>query len=309
MKDIDNVTVSDRVTRGLLDGALGVLIFSGTMTATRAAAPALGGLFTGLGRGAVAAGLAGVWLIAARAERPRRAEWPGLIVVALGAVIGFPLLSSLAMTRLPATHGMVVTAVMPMLTALGAVLRAGERTTPRFWAWSGAATAIVVAWALHAGLGRPDPADLLLLVAMLAAAASYTEGGRLSRARGGLWVLSWALVIAAPITLPGALALLPDAPAPPSAWAGFAWISLMSSFVGFTFWYRGLAEGGIARVSQVQVVQPLLGLLWAQLLLREPLDPWAILAAVAVVGCVWRGLQVAREVPPRLSQPQTWRTS
>lgn len=294
MKTYDNVIFLDRETRALVAGALGVLVFSGTMTATRAAAPALGGLFTGLGRGAVAAALAALWLLHARAARPTRVEGPGLIVVALGAVIGFPVLSALAMTRLPATHGMVVTACMPALTALGAVLRAGERTTARFWAWSVGAALVVGAWASTAGLGRPDPADLLLFLAMLAAAASYTEGGRLSRARGGLWVLSWALVLAAPVTVPLTLWLMPSGAAPAAAWWGFAWIAVMSSFLGFAFWYRGLAEGGIARVSQLQVLQPLLGLLWAWLLLGEPMDALALAAAAAVVFCVWRGLRVAR---------------
>ncbi len=291
MSTNDNVIVAERETDGLTWGALAVLVFSFSMVGTRAAAPELGGVFVGLGRGLVAAVLATGAIWTWRLPLPARRHWPGLVVVAAGSVIGFPLLSAIAMEHVPASHGIVFTALMPGATAIAAVVRAGERPSRGFWGWSFVAAALVAGFAATRGGGRPEPADALLLGGMIVSAIAYAEGGRLSRELGGMAVLSWALVFALPVLLPGVAlrAWLAPIHGSPAAWLGFAYVSTFSMYLGFLFWYRGLARGGIARVSQLQTVQPLLGLGWSALLLGEPLSLPLVVTAAAVIGCVAMG--------------------
>lgn len=291
MKPYDNVIVASRETQGLLLGLVGVLIFSVTMTASRAAAPVLGGAFVGVARSAIAGTVALVWLLLTRSPLPARPHRRGLGVVALGGVFGFPLFASIGMAHASAVHGMVMTAFIPAMTAVMAVLRTGERPTGRWWAWTLAGGAVVTAWAWGQGGGGFTEADGLLLLAMGAAALAYAEGARLTPAIGGLRVMAWALVLGLPITLPATLLLYPGAVGGVLAWGGLAWLGLMSSFVGFGFWYRGLAAGGVARVGQVQTLQPLLGLVWAALLLGESIDRSTIFAALGVVVCVAGGVR------------------
>lgn len=291
MKAHDNVIVADRETDGLMWGGLAVLVFSVSMVGTRAAAPELGGVFVGLGRGLVAAVLAAAVIAVRGLPLPARRHWPGLVVVAGGSVIGFPLLSALAMEHVPASHGLVFTALMPSATALAAVVRAGERPSPRFWGWSLVAAGLVAAYAGSNGGAGLEAADALLFGAMVVSAVAYAEGGRLSRELGGMTVLSWALVFAVPVLLPAVAlrAWLAPVHGSPAAWLGFAYVSIFSMYVGFLFWYRGLARGGIARVSQLQTVQPLLGLVWSALLLGEPLSLTLVVTAGAVIACVGMG--------------------
>jgi drug/metabolite transporter (DMT)-like permease len=291
MSGQSNVTVVERETEGLLHGCIGVLIFSASMVGTRSAAPELGGVFVGLGRGTFAALLAGAVLFWRGGRVPERRHWPGLCIVAAGSVIGFPLLSALAMERVPASHGMVFVALMPALTAAAAVARAGERPSPRFWAWSIAAAGVVAAFSLREGTGALQAADLLLASGAGLSAIAYAEGARLSRELGGMTVLSWALVFALPVVLPGTVLAAWVHPVHGSlhAWLGLAYISFCSMYVGFLFWYRGLSLGGIARVSQVQTLQPLLGLAWAGLILGEPLPLSLVGTALAVIVCVAMG--------------------
>lgn len=291
MKRHDNVIFASTETRGLILGLVGVLIFSVTMTASRAAAPVLGGAFVGVARSAIAGCVALVWLVHTHAPIPRREHRRGLAVVALGGVFGFPLFASIGMAQVSAVHGMVMTAFIPAMTAAMAVLRAAERPSARWWAWTLGGASVVTAWAWGQGGGGFTGADGLLLLAMGAAALAYAEGARLTPALGGLRVMAWALVLGLPITLPAALASWPGAVGGVMAWGGLAWLGLMSSFVGFGFWYRGLAEGGIARVGQVQTLQPLLGLGWAALLLGERIDGTTIFAALGVVVCVAGGVR------------------
>ncbi|MES2643583.1 MAG: DMT family transporter [Myxococcota bacterium] len=287
----DNVILADRETDGLVWGGLGVLLFSVSMVATRAAAPELGGVFVGLGRGLVAAVLAGAVILVRGLPLPARRHWPGLLVVAAGSVIGFPLLSAIAMEHVPASHGLIFTALMPSATALAAVVRAGERPSWRFWGWSLVAAALVIAYAGRHGADGLVGADALLAGGMVVSAVAYTEGGRLSRELGGMTVLSWALVFAMPVLLPAVAFRVWAAPVhgSPAAWLGFAYVSIFSMYVGFLCWYRGLARGGIARVSQLQMVQPLLGLGWCAVLLGEPLSVSLVVTAAAVIGCVAMG--------------------
>ena len=287
-------------TRGLLLGLAGVAIFSLTLPFTRMAVAAFDPLFLTLGRALGAALLAACWLRWTRARRPARADLPGLAMVAGGCVIGFPLLTSIALRSLPASHGAVLVGVLPLCTALYAALRGHERPSRGFWLLAVLGALLVAAFALVQGGGSLHLADLLVFGAVAAAAAGYAEGGRLARRIGGPETIGWALLLAAPpIALALALALTLDAAqlarmgaAGWRAWLAFGYVTVFSMFVGFIFWYRGLALGGVARVGQVQLLQPFLSLAGAALLLGEPLTLANCSFALAVIGVVAAGRRV-----------------
>jgi drug/metabolite transporter (DMT)-like permease len=290
-----NVTAQRRVTQataalppGLVLGALGVLGFSFSLPATRLAVADLDPWLVAFGRAVVAGALAVVVLAVGRAPRPTAAQWRGLVLVALGVVAGFPLLTSLALKHLPASHGAVVVGMLPAATAVAAVLRAGERPTRAFWLASGAGLVAVVAFALTRGGGGLGAADLELLGAIALCALGYAEGGRLSRDLGGARTICWALVLSLPVTIAiSAAALAADgAHGSATAWLGFAYVSVISMFLGFFAWYAGLARGGVAKIGQVQLAQPVLSLAWAALILGESVGPATIGAALVVLACV-----------------------
>lgn len=274
---------------GLGAAALGVLAFSFTFPATMFALRGFGPYTIGIGRAAVAAILAAVTLRVVRARRPDRRQWASLAAVASGIVFGFPVLSTLALDHgSTSAHGAVVIGLLPVATAVFAVLRAGERPSPMFWAASLAGAACIVAFALRNGAGRFTPADLLLFGALVTGGLGYAEGGRLARAMPGSHVVCWALVLAAPVTVPVTAALLA---AEPPRWsvpavAGMAYVAGVSMFLGFFAWYPGLARAGVARAGQVQLTQPLLTLVWSWLLLGEHIGADAVLAAAGVLVCV-----------------------
>jgi len=284
--------------RGLLLGLAGVAIFSLTLPFTRMAVAEFDPLFLTLGRALGAALLAACWLRWTRARRPARADLPGLAMVAGGCVIGFPLLTSIALRSLPAAHGAVLVGVLPLCTALYAALRGHERPSRGFWLLAVLGALLVAAFALVQGGGSLHLADLLVFGAVAAAAAGYAEGGRLARRIGGPETIGWALLLAAPpIAL--ALALTLDAAqlarmgaAGWRAWLAFGYVTVFSMFVGFIFWYRGLALGGVARVGQVQLLQPFLSLAGAAVLLGEPLTIANCGFALAVIGVVAAGRHV-----------------
>lgn len=279
-----------RLGRGLAWGFLGVLAFSATLPATRLAVAALDPSFVGLGRALVAAVLAAALLAATRSPFPRRATWPGLAVVALGVVAGFPLLTAWAMRHVPASHGAVVVGLLPLATAVAGALLAHERPSRRFWACAVAGSAVVVGYALWKGGGLLHVADLLLVGAVIAAAIGYAEGARLARELGSWQVISWALVLAAPfLAIPTWHAATGLGDVPWTAWAGFAYVAVVSAYVGFFAWYRGLAEGGIAAVGQVQLLQPFLTIFLSVLLLGEALDPATFVAAGLVILAIALG--------------------
>lgn len=281
---------SARPGNGLLWGALGVLAFSVSLPATRlAVAGGLPGAFVGYGRGAVAGLLALAALAILRPPWPPRAAWPRLILVSAGVVIGWPVLTAMALTKVPSTHGIVITGIMPAVTAIMAVLRTDERPSLRFWLAAAAGLICVLAFAAAQGAGEITAADGLLLAAVACSSLGYAEGGALSRTLGGVQVICLALVLALPISL--ALLLWSwDGPAltqvTAPAWAGFAYVAAISSFAGFFPWYRGLALGGVARVGQVQLAQPVLSLVWASLLLGEAVTWPMVATSAAILACV-----------------------
>lgn len=279
---------------GLLFGALGVLSFSLTLPATKLAVADLDGTVVGLGRALVAAALAAAVLLVRRERLPSREQLRGLAIVGAGVVVGFPLLSAWAIERVDAAHGAVLTGLLPIATAVGAVVLAGERPSLAFWLASLAGLGAVLLFAASMGGGAPQLADLLLLAAVAAAGLGYAEGGRLARGLGGWQVICWALLFSAPfVAVPVGLRLAAvGLSAGPGAWLSFAYVSVVSMFLGFFAWYRGLAIGGIARVGQLQLAQPVLTLLWSVLLLGEQVSLPTILAALAVIGTVALGRRV-----------------
>jgi len=276
---------------GLAWGLVGVAAFSVTLPATRAAVAHLDPVFVGLGRAVVAAVLAAGALAYTRSPLPTREQWRGLAIVALGVVVGFPLLSAYAMHQVPASHGAVLTGLLPLATAGAAAWLAHERPGVRFWFWAAFGSVVVAAYALWRGGGAPHAADLLLVGAVVAAAIGYAKGATLSRTLGGWQVISWALMLSAPFLLvPTWLAAdARIASAPWTAWAGFAYVAAVSMYLGFFAWYRGLAQGGIAAVGQVQLLQPFLTIVASALLLGEALDPLTFVAAGLVIVSIALG--------------------
>jgi len=280
----------------VLWGLLGVAAFSFTVPFTRVAVAGLPPLFIGSGR-AVLAGLpAAVALALTRQRLPRGRQWARLAVVAGGVVLGFPLLTSYALTTAPAGHGAVVIALLPAATAAMAVARGHERPPAAFWVAAGAGAVAAVGFASvgWGGPGQLRAADLLLFAAVVAAAAGYAEGGLLARELGAWQTISWALVLASPLVV--VLTVLSAAQQAPSGtpgqWAAFGYLGVVSMFLGFFAWYRGLAIGPMASVSQVQLVQPVLSIGWAALLLGEELTWPTVVGGGAVVLCAGAAVRV-----------------
>lgn len=246
-------------------------------------------LFVGSGRAVVAAILAAAALFLTRQRLPHGKQWLQVAVVAGGAVVGFPLLTSFALTSVPASHGAVVIALLPAATAVIAVLRTRERPGRAFWVAAGIGSIAAVAFAViqGGGFGGLHTADLLLFAAVIACAIGYAEGGLLSQALGSWQTISWGLVLASPLMV--LLTGIAVAQQPPTGtaieWGAFAYLAAVSMFLGFFAWYRGLAIGPMAQVSQVQLSQPVMSILWAGLLLGEYIGWTTIVGGVAVIAC------------------------
>ncbi len=259
------------------------------MPLTRVAVESLSPLFIGAGRAVVAAALAAIALAVTGQRRPRGRQWLRLAAVGGGVVVGFPFLTSFAIQSAPANHAAMVIALLPAATAVAAVLRSGERPGASFWTAASAGAGVTLVFAAVAGGGGVElhAADALLLLAVVAAAVGYAEGGLLARELGAWQTVSWALVLCAPVT--GVLTAVAVAAERPHAdavgWACFAYLAAVSMYLGFFAWYRGLAIGPMARVSQVQLVQPVLSILWAALLLDEHVGWTTGVGAAAVVAC------------------------
>ncbi len=289
------VTGTD-LRRGFALGFLGVLIFALTLPMTRlavgdASAPQLPPAFVTAGRAAVAGLLGIAWLLLVRAPWPERRHWGALAISAAGTVLGFPLGIALALRDVPAMHAAVVTGLLPLATAVVGALAVRQRPSAGFWACAVAGAALVLGFAAWQGSGHLVAADGWLLMAVAAGAVGYVAGARVSAALPAEQVICWVLVGSLPLTLPATLLVWPEAPqlVRTSAWVGFGYAALFSMWLGFFAWYRGLALGGVVRVSQVQLLQPFLALLAAVPLLGERLDAATLVFALAVVGVVFLG--------------------
>ena len=290
-----------QITRGLWLGLLGIVIFSVTLPMTRLAvgtpdAPQMSGAFIAFGRAVVAAGLSAVFLLVTRAPLPQRQHWLPLAITALGVVFGFPLFTSIAMRYVEAVHAGVIVGVLPLATAAVGALLHRQRPSAGFWLCAALGSAMVVTFAvLRSGSGESSGglsihfADGLLLAAMLCAAVGYGYGGRLSQHMRADHVICWALVISLPLTLPLAVVNYPTVALKPLTWAAFGYVAVFSMWLGFFAWYRGLALGGTVRVSQVQLVQPFLTMLFAVPLLGERLDAVTVGFGLAAIATVFIG--------------------
>lgn len=278
----------ERNAAGWGSGFLGVVIFSGSLPATRLAVADFSPLFLTSARAVIAAFIAGVFLAAHRQVRPAAGDLLSLAIVAIGVVVGFPLLTGLALQHITAAHSIVFIGLLPLATAIFGVVRGGERPKPAFWLFSCVGAATVAGFALSRSADGSLSGDLLMIGAVVLCGLGYAEGATLSRRLGGWQVISWALLLALPFMAAIALTVRPDGWAGIGlpAWAGLAYVSVFSMLVGFVFWYRGLALGGIAGVGQLQLLQPFLGLMLAAAILGESIA-WPMLAAtVVVVLCV-----------------------
>jgi len=273
---------------GLLLAALGVTCFSLTFPATVWSLEGFGPWSATSLRLLLAALFASVVLAVLRVPVPARRHWPWLAVSASGVMIGFPLLTTLALQTSTTAHAAVVVGLLPLTTALYSSLRTGSRPSPVFWAAALAGAAAVLAFALHQSGGAPTTGDLYLGIALLLCAAGYAEGGRLARELSGIQVIGWALVGCLPLAVPAAVISLLNEPAELTAHsvAGLVWVAAGSQLLGLVLWYRGMGVAGVARASQTQLAQPLLTLGWSVLLLGEELSPAAPATAVAVLVCI-----------------------
>jgi len=273
---------------GLALGSLGILGFSFSLPATRLAVADLDPWVVAFGRATMAAVMSAIYLAATRAQRPTRDQLRSLAIVVAGVVVGFPLLTSLALEVQTAAHGAVVIAILPAATAVAAVARAHEHPSGRFWLAAGAGLVAVLAFVITQGVSGPQLGDLFLIGAVVLCAIGYAEGGALSRTLGGPTTICWALVLSLPLTASATAAAvaLTGLHAGATAWLGFAYVSAVSMFLGFFAWYAGLARGGVARIGQVQLAQPVLTLGWSALLLGEHVGPITLITALAVLACV-----------------------
>lgn len=271
--------------------------FAVTLPATRVAVRALDPVFVGLGRAVCAAVLAAAYLLFTRQSLPSLMQAKRLLIVAAGVVVGFPLFTAWAMRLVDASHGGVVLGLLPLATAIVGAWLSRERPSRAFWVLAVTGAAIVVGYSLSQARGALGWPDLALFMAVLSAGVGYAEGARLARTLGGLQVISWALVIAAPILLVPVVLFAPTSLSiPAESWIGFAYVTIISQFLGFIPWYRGLALGGIAKVSQTQLLQPFLTILASGLLLGESGDPatWVAAVLIVVVVAIGKRAQVVR---------------
>ena len=286
----------DRTASGLVNGLIGVVIFSASLPATRVAVLQFDPVFLTVARAAIA-GILGLGLLFLfKEKRPSRADLLSLIIVALGVVVGFPLLTALALQHVTSAHSIVFIGLLPLSTAVFGVLRGGERPRLGFWLFSALGSALVVGFALMQGLAASPTGDALMLAAIIVCGLGYAEGAKLSRTLGGWQVISWALVLSLPVMIALSIVAMPSSFAgiEPPAWIGLAYVSVFSMLVGFVFWYRGLAEGGIAAVGQLQLLQPFFGLAIAAALLGEAVTWTMLLTTVAVILCVFGARKFAR---------------
>ncbi|NCG49781.1 DMT family transporter [Serratia fonticola] len=275
-------------TSGWLNGFLGMVIFSGSLPATRVAVLSFDPLFLTVARASIAGLIALLLLGLFKQQRPRGDQLFSLVIVALGVVVGFPLLTALALQHVTSAHSIVFLGLLPLATAIFGVLRGGERPRPAFWLFSIIGSLLVMSFAFVQGVSASLVGDSLMLAAVMVCGLGYAEGAKLSRELGGWQVICWALLLALPVMLVTSLMLMPsslEAIRLP-AWISLAYVSLFSMLIGFIFWYRGLAQGGIASVGQLQLLQPFFGLALAAGLLHEPVNLLMLATTLGIILCV-----------------------
>lgn len=295
----NRVTGASPTRTAWLNGFIGVAIFSASLPATRVAVGGFDPLFLTFARAGIAGLVALALLLFIPQKRPQREDVVPFLIVAIGVVIGFPLLTALALQHITSAHSIVFIGILPLATAIFGVLRAGDRPRPAFWVFAVMGSALVAGFALTQDLQASWTGDLLMLAAVIACGLGYAEGGHLSRKFGGWQVISWALVLSLPLMAPLALATMPATVAGITAaqWFSLGYVGLFSMLIGFVFWYRGLAQGGVAAVGQLQLLQPFMGLILAAGLLGEHVSVPMLAVSIAVVACV-AGAKKFSQPPP-----------
>ncbi|MEU6014091.1 DMT family transporter [Streptomyces sp. NPDC047515] len=273
---------------GVALAGLGVVAFSLTFPSTAWGLESFGPWSLVSLRTLLAAVIAGGALLAGRVPVPDRRHWAGLVVVAAGVVVGFPLLTTLALQTSTTSHAAVVVGLLPLTTAVFSSLRTGARPPRAFWIAALAGAGVVIAFTVQQSGGSLSGGDPYLFGALLVCAAGYTEGGRLAGVIPGWQVVGWALILCLPLAVAGAAVALPSEPVRLTAHGvlGLVWVAAGSTFLGLYIWYRGMAEIGVPRASQLQLAQPLLTLVWSFFLLGEKVSAAAPVAAVAVLVCI-----------------------
>lgn len=277
-----------KLTKGWISGLVGVVIFAGSLPATRLAVMDFDPMFLTAVRAILAALLGGMVLLILKQRLPTKTDLSSLFIVTLGVVVGFPLLSALALQYVTSAHATVFLGILPLFTAIFAVWRGETRPPVLFWFFALLGSSFVAGYAALNSGHASFVGGLLMLGAVMACGLGYAEGGRLSRTLGGWQVISWALVLSLPMMLPMVWLTWPESLAKVSitAWAGLIYVSLFSMFIGFVFWYRGLALGGIAAVGQLQLIQPFMALVLAALLLHEIVSTGMLISTLGAVACV-----------------------
>lgn len=275
-------------SKGLVFGLIGVTLFGLTLPATRYVIDYLDPIFIGLGRAVLAAFIAAILLVITKQTIPSKAQFKQLTIIAIGIVVGFPVLSAMAMQSVPASHGGVILGILPLVTAAFGAFISAERPSIGFWVTGILGSALVITYSIIDGIDSFLLGDLALLGAILSAAIGYAVGGKLSKELGGWQVICWALVISFPFILIPAWIYLPEnvTQIPSNIWFGFIYLALVSQLLGFFFWNKGLALGGVARVSQTQLIQPFVTIVASAWLINEPLNTTTIIFALLVVSCV-----------------------
>ncbi len=245
-------------------------------------------VFVTLARASIAGILALITLMVFKEKRPERKQLGSLCIVAIGCVVGFPLLSALALQHITSAHSIVFIGILPVSTAVFGIIRGGERPKPIFWLFSALGSLLVIGYALAQGLTASPLGDVLMILSVILCGLGYAEGAKLTKTLGGWQVISWALVLSLPLMLPLTFVYLPSSfdTVPIGAWASLAYVSMFSMFIGFVFWYKGLAQGGTATIGQLQLLQPFFGLALAAGLLHEQVGVGMLAVTVAVILCV-----------------------
>lgn len=290
---------------GWINGIIGVLIFSGSLPATKVAILDFSPLFLTAARAGIAGILALAILLIYKEKRPEKQQFFPLVIVSLGVVVGYPLLSALALQHVSSAHSMVFVGMLPLCTAIFGVLRGTERPRPAFWLFSILGSLLVIGYAIARGASGSATGNILMLLAIIVCGLGYAEGAKLSKVLGGWQVICWALVVSLPfmVAIAGFKSPVSFSGIHPAAWTGLAYISVFSMLIGFIFWYRGLAQGGIAAVGQLQLLQPFFGLALAASILHEKVGIDMLSVTAGVILCVAGSRKFSR--PSVFTKPGT----
>ncbi|MDK6973558.1 DMT family transporter [Proteus mirabilis] len=285
-----------RAVSGWINGLLGVIIFSGSLPATRVAVLDMDPFFLTFLRASIAGVLAIMLIYGFREKYPQVSQIKSLIIVSLGVIIGFPLLTAMALQHVTSAHSIVFLGLLPLTTAIFGVLRGGERPRMAFWIFSVLGSLLVMGFALSQSTIVSPTGDLLMLAAVVVCGLGYAEGAKLTRILGGWQVISWSLVLSLPFMLIASFITMPASftSIGSSAWIALGYVSLFSMLIGFIFWYKGLATGGIAAVGQLQLLQPFFGLGVSAILLHETISPLMVFITLGVVLCVMGSRKFSR---------------